>query len=119
MNTNRLVEHLRSLDQTEAIDRKFDEHRAKHGLAAAVVQYGDDSVHALMVRRLVEPLLRAHVEMSEEEWSAAVRNQAHYATRRLLEGCWRANSTSVMQNAVSQWESIALADFIRCVEMWS
>lgn len=113
MNTTALCERLKAMDVLGDTVAKFDAFRKRHDLVAAVAHYTDDLIIARALTRIVRPLITDYGTVSEEMWLSMVREARDDATRQLIGvRLWRSNSTSVLQNAVNQWEAEALARFV-------
>lgn len=119
MDNKSIVKQLYQIDQLEEIEARFDKERETGGLAWAIETLANNVIYGRAMARLVRPLIHLHTQISEDEWMVALKSARALAVRELVTmGHWRCNSTSMLQNTVSQRESEALADFIRCSESW-
>lgn len=119
MDNKSIVKQLYQIDQLEEIEARFDKERETGGLAWAIETLANNVIYGRAMARLVRPLIHLHTQISEDEWMVALKSARALAVRELVTmGHWRCNSTSMLQNTVSQRESEALADFIRCSEAW-
>lgn len=107
----RIIEFISELDTYDATQKKFLE-QAQDNAAWAIERYADDVIYARAMTRLVRPLIAIHAEQGESAFLEAVKAVRNDAMRQLVNGAWRHNSTSMLQNAINQWESEALAKFI-------
>lgn len=116
-----MIERLREVDTLETLDVKFDADRARpnHNLAWTVERFAQDIFFARKMDQFVRPLLESlDAGMDMDEWVAMVENTRDDAIGMLVDGHWRASSTSMMQNFINQCESEAAAWFVDTVDRY-
>lgn len=112
-----LHDQIADLDVMDAIEAKFDAARREGGLAWAIECCANDAFYARQMARIVRPLLEAYNERSSDEgWIAQVRQAREEASRRLFQGHWRHNSTSMLQNLQNEVEAEAMSRFLQRLE---
>lgn len=119
LDTNRILEMLKSLDTLATVEAQLTAEIAKSGAAWALERFAADVFYARAMARIVRPLIEAHDDVTTEEWIAGIRHERNEATRQLVDGCWRSNSTSVLQNAINQWEAHAIGKFVDYTRYWA
>jgi len=112
MDAETIYKKLTEMDTLREVEVAFANSHAKQGAAWAIESMAADIFAARQVARLVRPLIEARADLSDEEWLVRARATKDSAARQLLDGHWRHNSTSMLQNAVNQWESEALSKFV-------
>lgn len=114
MNIEQLYDMLKGLDTLDEMQEKFAaECIGPGGATWAIERYADDVFFARQMARIVRPLLKAHETMPAHEWLVLVRRANREATDRLINNHGRHNSTSILQNAINQWEAKALSRFVQ------
>lgn len=109
----RLLKRLKDLDTLDAQLARFGEHAKKVNTASAIELHGGPIITAHALSRIVRPLIGDREEgLDTEPWIERVKAARDDAARHLLQGHWRSNSTSIMQNAINQWEAEAMAAFV-------
>lgn len=108
----RLLKRLKDLDTLDVLLARF-EHAKKVNTASAIGLHGGPIITAHALSRIVRPLIGDREEgLAIEPWIERVKAARDDAARHLLQGHWRSNSTSIMQNAINQWEAEAMAAFV-------
>jgi hypothetical protein len=115
MNIERLYKRLKELDELATVNQRFDEMRAEGGevgVTWAMERYAEQVFQARAMARIVRPLIELREGKTDPEWLAIVRDVRSDIIRSLINGHWRSNSTSMLQNAINQWEANAMARFV-------
>ena len=117
MTVEQLYNALVEMDTLDAVQADFEKEVAGAGGAAwAIERYSESVFRARMMARLVRPLIEKYPEIGHvvtaDQWMAQVAYTVKETTDRLLNGYGRHNSTSLLQNAINQWEADSMAWFI-------
>lgn len=112
-------EMIANLDTLDADQAKFEKEVLGAGGATwAIERYAADMFYARQMARIVRPLLAAYETMSTDEWLKTVKRANREMTDRLINNHGRHNSTSLLQNAINQWEAEAMSKFVTMVGYW-
>ena len=108
---------IAEFDTLDADQAKFMEEASSAGGAAwAIERYGDQMFFARQCARIVRPLLKAYESIvtpdDAAEWIDMVKDAKREYTDRLIRMHGRHNSTSVLHNAINQWEAEAMSRFV-------
>lgn len=118
LTIDRIHEVIADLDELDAVQEKFaKEVNGTGGAAWAIERYAGEVIYARQMARIVRPLLETYAEIdhsiSADEWIKMVKDVRREITDRLIRLHGRANSTSVLQNAINHHEAEAMSHFIQ------
>lgn len=114
-----ICDMIAKLDTLDADQKKFEaEVLGAGGATWAIERYADSMFYARQMARIVRPLVATYETMSTDEWLKTVKRANRDMTDRLIQNHGRHNSTSILQNAINQWEAEAMSKFVHMVGYW-
>lgn len=112
MKASSVYDALVELDTTEAVDAAFRACTDEHGAAWAIETMTREVFVSRRLSFLSRSLIDAYGTMADDAWLDMVRAAVDDATRQLISGVWRCNSSSMMANLMHQCDAEAYASFV-------